>query len=288
MDIKAAQLAVDSLPIQTIQTPFESVDILRLDLLHPQISGNKFFKLLYPVQDAIAVKAKSIVTLGGAFSNHLHATAYYCHLLKIPCHGIVRGNEVSNPTLDDCKNWGMQLHFTNYEYWANNPEKLQAVLSEKFADSFYIPLGADTQLGTKGFQLLRKQLAPYTHIICSVGTGTTLAGLGLASPASASMIGVQAVVDDTIANKMQQFCKTKKFQLIEEFTFGGFAKYNDDLLIFMKEQLINFNLPLDVVYTAKTWYAIWHGGLQKIIPSSKKNKILFVHTGGMQGNRGVF
>lgn len=143
--MKEIIINTDVLQIETLKDTFFEprniqIDMLRLDLIHPQISGNKWFKLKYNLQEAIEQKATSIVSFGGAYSNHLHALAYAGHLLNIKTIGIIRGDIIDNDTLNDCKNWGMQLHFISRSEYRNKIEiDFVESMQKKFRDSLIIP-----------------------------------------------------------------------------------------------------------------------------------------------------
>jgi 1-aminocyclopropane-1-carboxylate deaminase len=282
MDINTDYIRIDTLQLRQNQT----IDILRLDTIHENLSGNKYFKLVKNVNDAIANGYQQIVTLGGAYSNHLHATAYLCQQLQLKSVGVIRGQKVENPTLTDCANWGMQFCFTDYVEWVNiNYKQLRANIAAQYPDAYFIPMGGDNMLGVDGMQLIQNHIANYDVIICSVGTGTTLAGIVKYSAPHQLVIGIQAVKDDKVFENIKFKSGKNNFLLMDNFTFGGFAKHDAKLVHFMKQMQQNYNLPLDFVYTAKSLFAYCHGGLDAHIHPYQK--VLFVHTGGLQGNRGA-
>jgi 1-aminocyclopropane-1-carboxylate deaminase len=282
MDINVDQIRIDTFPLR----PQQTIDILRLDTIHSNVSGNKYFKLVNNVKDALTKGYMQIVTLGGAFSNHLHATAYLCNELHIESIGVIRGQKVFNPTLIDCAKWGMEFCFTDYMQWVNlNYKQLRENIATQYPDAYFIPMGGDNMLGVDGMQLLQKYMADYDIIICSVGTGTTLAGIIKYSAPHQFVIGVQAVKDAKVRDNIVFKSGKENFVLIDDFTFGGFANHDARLIHFMKQMYTNYNLPLDFVYTAKSLFAYCNGGLDAYI--NPYQKVLFIHTGGLQGNRGV-
>jgi 1-aminocyclopropane-1-carboxylate deaminase len=282
MVINTQQIPIDQLQL----LPDLSIDILRLDAIHPQVSGNKYFKLIKNIELAQQQGYQQIVTLGGAYSNHLHATAYMCNTLGMQSIGVIRGQEVSNHTLQECATWGMQFCFTDYKNWVNiNYKQLLENIATSYPNAYFIPMGGDNLLGVAGMQLLEPYFANYDTIICSVGTGTTLAGIVKYTNVKQHIIGIQAVKDANTHSNIAYKSGGTHFTLLDAFTFGGFAKYDNRLLQFMQIMYTQFGLQLDFVYTAKTLYALYHGHLQTAIGDSKN--ILFVHTGGLQGNRGV-
>ncbi|MGV3767983.1 MAG: 1-aminocyclopropane-1-carboxylate deaminase/D-cysteine desulfhydrase, partial [Chitinophagaceae bacterium] len=186
------------LPVQTIAQNFSGgVDVLRLDQLHPVISGNKWFKLKEHLHLAVTQKASGLVTYGGAWSNHLVAVAYAAQQLKIPSAGIVRGEEppfsALSQTLKDCLNYGMALFFMSREEYARKDELSSiALLQQKFPEYHRIPEGAADAAGVHGAATIVNTVTDfheYTHICCSIGTGTMLAGLASACAPHQTAIG---------------------------------------------------------------------------------------------------
>jgi 1-aminocyclopropane-1-carboxylate deaminase len=278
MDINQHNIAITKLQL----SPDRQIDVLRLDTIHPTVSGNKWYKLKYNLQEAVAQNAKCIITHGGPFSNHLHATAFACNALKIPCIGLVNGKNTNNQTLQDCEAWGMDLEFIGY---SNKEKTIQDFLAQ-LQDAYFIEMGGDNALGQKGAaEILNGVDANYTHIICSVGTGTTLAGIIESAAPHQTVIGISAIADDKVENKLKVlFPGNKKWQLINDYTFGGFAKINDALEDYIYNFFDQHNMALDVVYTAKLFY-----GLEDLMAKNYFDdhaKILCIHTGGLQGNAG--
>ena len=239
----------------------------RLDQLHPTVSGNKIFKLWYFLEAWQRGDFSHILTYGGAWSNHLHATAYLCHRLGIPCTGVVRG-ETSSLTLEDCRAWGMELRFVSRQAYATGVEAPD--------DALVIPEGGGGELGVAGAALVPDRIPgfdQFTHILCAVGTGTTLQGIARRALPGQRVIGIPvlAIPED----------RRKKFagglDMDFDYSFGGYAKRTPELLEFMHR----FPLPTDFVYTAKAAYALWH------LTWPKNSRILFIHTGGLQGNRSI-
>jgi 1-aminocyclopropane-1-carboxylate deaminase len=282
MVINTTQIAIDTIQL----LPNLQVDVLRLDTIHPQISGNKYFKLIKNIEEAQQQGYQQIVTLGGAYSNHLHALAYMCHSMGMQSIGVIRGAEVTNHTLQDCAAWGMQFCFTDYQNWVNiNYKQLLQNIATTYPNAYFIPMGGDNLLGVAGMQLLEPYFAPYKTILCSVGTGTTLAGIVKYTNPTQHIIGIQAVKDANIQSNIAYKSGGTHFTLLDAFTFGGFAKYDIRLIDFMQTMYEQFGLQLDFVYTAKTLYALYHGHLNAYIANN--TKVLLIHTGGLQGNRGV-
>ncbi len=258
-----------------------SVMMVRLDLIHPVISGNKFFKLHYFLQQCLSMASPSLITFGGPYSNHLAATAYAAQLYKIKATGIIRGEKpaVYSPTLEFCKDCGMQLEFiSRMEYAKHNYEQYHK-------DSIIIPEGGYHIKGAEGASVIMDQIVKLnpTHVITSVGTATTLAGL-LMKETSVKIIAVPALknmidIPDRLA--LLQI-KNKPFDIWGNYHFGGYAQYNDVLIGFMNDFYRQYTIPLDFVYTAKMMYALIDKVKEDYFENG--NMIACLHTGGLQGN----
>lgn len=271
--------------------------VKRDDLLHPIISGNKWRKLKYNVQQAIQTKHIGIFTFGGAFSNHLVATAAACKKVGLKSIGFVRGeelNETSNETLKKCSELGMKLIFLSREmYFMRDDKEFIDELRIEHPGYFPVPEGGANYYGIIGCQEIWQELSTtYDHVFVACGTGTTAAGLILGKPAQTQLHIIPVLkgfeTEKTIRNlvKWSVFDEEMTDELLqgvhfhEEYHFGGYAKLNPELLEF-QEKVRNHNLPLDQVYTAKAFYALTDMCKQKVFSGKK---ILFIHTGGLQGN----
>jgi 1-aminocyclopropane-1-carboxylate deaminase len=283
-------------PLQVLSNPsFQqkkiTLSVLRLDKIHPEVSGNKLFKLHYFLQAAMESSCKTIITFGGAFSNHLVATAYACKANDLQCVGIVRGEKPTqlSATLQNCINYGMQLRFISREMYAKKETKhFLADIEKQFEGCIIIPEGGYHPLGAKGattiYNLIEKN--NFTHICTAAGTATTLAGL-LLNVQEQQIITVPVLKGFTDIMERLQFlgegyCKTNKLTVFNEYHFGGYAKKTPDLLHFMNILWQQHQLPTDFVYTAKLFYAIF----DKINNNyfDPNSNILCLHTGGLQGN----
>ncbi len=278
-----------------------SCDVAFLDSVHPLFGGNKWFKLKYNLEEAKRRRANAVLTFGGAYSNHIYATAAACKQFGIPCIGMIRGEvaDLSNPTLSKAREWGMQIHIVSkLDYAEKDTELFEYELHEKFGNVYIIPEGGHNYLGINGCMEILSQLAnDYDTIICSVGSGTTITGLLLSAKPQQELIGFAPMkggtyLKDSIAYDLNQFLGDKpaaaelleRLKIIDDYHFGGFAKVNEEL---RKEKLKLeqvFGFELDFVYTTKMFY-----GLFDLIAKQyfKPNtKILALHTGGLQGNKG--
>jgi 1-aminocyclopropane-1-carboxylate deaminase len=244
--------------------------MLRLDLLHPEISGNKWFKLKYNLE---AAGTRRIVTFGGAYSNHIAATAAACGLMKIPCTGIFRGERpaVLSHTLQTAEAKGMQLEFVSREAYR---EKSIA----NYPDAYIIPEGGNNEAGIRGCKeiLGLADTSQFTHILCACGTATTLKGLiSTALPHQQVWGYVVLKGAEYLQNELPQ---TNNWRLVHDYHGGGYAKTTPALLDFINQFYRDTKIPLDIVYTGK----LVHGFSQSVFPEG--SKILLIHTGGLQGN----
>ena len=262
--------------------------VLRLDLLHPIVSGNKWFKLRFYIEQALHQRKKRIVTFGGAWSNHLLATAAACQQLGLRSAALVRGERpaVLSQTLQQAAALGMELFFLSREDYSQ--KKILENLLTNF--DYIINEGGAGELGVKGASTLLDcvEKERYSHIICAAGTGTTLAGIINAAPKACTIIGIPVLNDlTTIEQTLQQHVQNKaaKWRLLPNYAWGGYAKHPPALLSFMNTFYEQTNIPTDIVYTAKLFYAC----LQLIENDFFKpgSQVLIIHSGGLQGNRSL-
>ncbi len=265
------------------------LNILRLDKIHPVISGNKWFKLKYYLQEAIEHKYAATATFGGAFSNHILATAYACNKQNVPCTGYIRGEKPKHfsQTLLDAQALNMQLEFLSRNAYANK----EKIINEN-TSVFFIPEGGYGERGAKGAAEML-QLVPnisnYNYIVCATGTGTMLAGIANASMPHQQCIGISVMKNNfSLHNETLALVKNEaksRIKIFHDYHFGGYAKYTKQLIDFINAMWTNHHLPLDFVYTAKTLYAVYQLAEKKYFSSG--SNILFVHSGGLQGNRSL-
>ena len=257
------------------------IGILRLDLIHPEISGNKWFKLKYNLAQAKKENKNSIITFGGAFSNHIAATAVACKLDDFKSIGIIRGEQTAanNPTLSLAQQNGMELLFVSRDEYSqkNNGAYLQR-LRYMYPDAYIIPEGGDNRLGQKGCEeILTTKTSNYKNIFCASGTGTTFKGI------SKSLLPNQNL---TVINVLKFEGETNEPQttILNNFHFGGYAKHTAELLEFKSWFEETFATPLDYVYTSKLFFAVFDLMKQNML--DKNQEILIIHCGGLQGNIG--
>ena len=265
-----------------------SADVLRLDLIHPVVSGNKWFKLKYQIEEAVKLNCIVIATFGGAFSNHIVATAFACKEMGIDSVGFIRGEQPKqlSHTLEAASNFGMKLIFVSRDDYANK-EVLQ--LNNKFTNCYWIEEGGYSLLGAKGASEILQNVnaKSYTHILCSCGTGTMMAGLVSAALPHQIVIGISALkghlnLKDDVKKLLPANKLNHPFTILHEYHFGGYAKHPKQLIDWMNELYQQENLPTDIVYTSKLLFAV------KDLCSSNyfaaNSKLLIIHSGGLQGN----
>lgn len=285
-------------PIQQIdskvaRTADVELYVLRLDLVHPLISGNKWYKLKYNLEAAKRENIDTILTFGGAYSNHIHATAAAGNLLGFKTIGVIRGEETLplNPTLEFATSQGMQLVYIDRQtYRQRNSETLHKELYARFGKVFIIPEGGCNLDGVRGCREIISQDFEFDVACIACGTGTTLAGVALSLNTHQHLIGFPVLkggefLKQDIQGLMAPYVGNKSisWELICNYHFGGYAKVNSELLRFAREFEVEYGVPLDYVYTAKMFY-----GVMDLVKEGYFNgrRVLLIHTGGLQGNAG--
>lgn len=275
----------------TFDNPYQiEVVIKREDAIHPYISGNKFRKLKYNVQEAQRLNHDTLLTFGGAFSNHIAAVASVGQLCGLKTIGIIRGeelSEVSNPTLDYAKSCGMQLYFISRQaYQQKHTTSFLKTLSEKFGDFYLLPEGGTNALAVKGCEeILTKHDADYDYICCSVGTGGTISGIINSSLPHQKVLGFPALKGDFLREEIAKFALKSHWDLITDYHFGGYGKIPTELIRFINTFKSNYDIPLDPIYTGKLVFGVFDLIEKGYFP--KGSKILVIHTGGLQGIAGM-
>jgi 1-aminocyclopropane-1-carboxylate deaminase len=267
-------------------------DVLRLDKIHPVISGNKWFKLKNYLQEAIANGYSSIITFGGAYSNHVVATACAVSKLGLRSIGFIRGERSDQPSasLQSAEGYGMVLQYISRVCYKSirHPDFLQA-LSRQYPDSYIIPEGGAGEKGIAGAAEIMQWVHGfgYSHILCAVGTGTLFLGLVRGRTATEHIKGV--CVLKGMPDLVDQFKKLQpsENQLTQndisyDYHFGGYAKRTSELISFMNQLYLETAIPTDFVYTGKLFYAVKDMISKQHFPYG--SKILIIHSGGLQGN----
>ena len=272
-----------------------SVSVLRLDKIHPVVSGNKLFKLHYFLEEAVKSIHKTVLTFGGAYSNHLSATAYACKALQLKSIGMVRGEkpEKLSHTLQQCLQDGMQLQFISRQQYAqkDDPAFING-LKTAYGECLIIPEGGYHPLGAKGAASIMDLVKDnsYTHICIATGTATTLAGILMAAEPVQIVVGFPVLkgITNNKTGIKQLTGKTGELEnllVLNNYHFGGYAKKTDQLIQFMNHCWLQYQLPLDFVYTAKMFFGTVDA--VKNDTFTKGSKILCLHTGGLQGNKSL-
>lgn len=265
------------------------VFVKREDRIHEEVSGNKYRKLKYNFEEATKLGYNSVLTFGGAYSNHIAATAAAGRLLGIHTVGIIRGEELEhkyheNPTLLKASQDGMQLEFvTRSDYRKRHETEFLKMLSSQYPDCYFIPEGGTNALAVKGCEeILTGDDFMFDVICCAVGTGGTLAGLINSAQPHQHLIGFPALKGDFLEADIRKFVSSKcSWELILDYHFGGYGKMTPELLAFIKKIKADSRIVLDPVYTSKMMY-----GILDLISKdffAKGTKILAIHTGGLQG-----
>lgn len=269
-----------------------TLDIRREDLIHPFVSGNKFRKLKYNILEAKKQGKSSLLTFGGAFSNHIAAVAFAGKENNFRTFGIIRGHELEtkieeNPTLKFAHSCGMQFKFISRQEYQNknNPDFLSH-LNFTYNNSYLIPEGGTNSLAIKGCEeILDIQDVNYNYICCAVGTGGTISGLINSSENYQKIIGFPALKGDFIQKDISKFAKKNNWELISDYHFGGYGKVSNDLILFINRFFEETKIPLDPIYTAKMVFGVMD--LININYFPNDSKILLIHTGGIQGIEGM-
>jgi 1-aminocyclopropane-1-carboxylate deaminase len=261
-------------------------------LIHPTVSGNKYRKLKYNLQKAQSENYRGILTFGGAFSNHIAATAAAGQSLNIPTVGIIRGEELAskielNSTLKYAQSCGMHLEFVSRSVYKQKTDStyLKTIL-ETFKNFYILPEGGTNALAIKGCQeILTDKDRAFDIVCCAVGTGGTIAGLINSSLPTQKIIGFPALKGGFLNEDICKFATQSNWELWEAYHFGGYAKVDSKLITFMNHFKTTYKIPLDPVYTAKMMYGIFDAIQTGEIP--KDAKVLAIHTGGLQGIEGM-
>ncbi len=269
------------------------LSIKREDLLHPEVSGNKFRKLKYNLLKAKEKDHHTILTFGGAHSNHISAMAAAGKIMGFKTIGVIRGEELESseekwsPTLKYAASCGMKFEFISREdYRYKDSEGFLKDLKDKFGDFYLVPEGGTNELAIKGCQeILSEKDAEFDFICSSVGTGGTLAGLINASEGHQKVIGFSSLRSDHLKEEISGLVKKKNWEIQLDYHFGGYAKVNAKLINFMNDFSKKYKIILDPVYTGKLVFGIFALVKQGYFPDN--SKILAIHTGGLQGIKGM-
>lgn len=266
--------------------------VKRDDLIHPEIMGNKWRKLKYNLKEMERLGTRKIVTLGGAFSNHIAATAAAGKVYGLETVGIIRGEELqasSNPTLQKSTKNGMKLTFIDREtfrQWREHPSAVKA----QYPHHYFLPEGGTNQLALKGCREIIEELPESFNVIaCPIGTGGTFCGILSALGKNQKLIGISSLkgnfIHKEITRLVEKFAiKKSNYELSSAYHFGGYGKATEVLIDFINWFKEYFDVPLDPVYTGKAFFAVWD--MVKSGKFEEGTRIILLHTGGLQGISG--
>ncbi len=281
-----------TIPYQQITVEGFEISIKRLDLVHPHISGNKFFKLKYNLLAAQQQGYKKLLTFGGAYSNHIAATAYAAQLFGFESLGIIRGEELAskplNSTLHTAQRFGMQLQFVTREAYRHKQSSAYlAQLQQDYPDYYVIPEGGTNPLAIQGCTeiLSDEDRQNYDLICCAVGTGGTIAGLIEASHSQQQVLGFSALKGDFLSTEVKQLTPKQNWQITDQYCCGGYAKITPELLQFIQDFEQQYDIPLEQIYTGKMLLGLTDLIQQGAFP--RDHRILVIHSGGLQGRLAV-
>ncbi|MBN4047363.1 1-aminocyclopropane-1-carboxylate deaminase/D-cysteine desulfhydrase [bacterium AH-315-P13] len=266
--------------------------IKREDKIHPHISGNKYRKLKYNLIEADKLKLKTLLTFGGAYSNHISAVASVGATFGFNTIGIIRGEELAvkiqdNPTLRFAQSCGMQFKFVaRSDYRTKSSEGFIQKLKEEFGAFYLIPEGGINTLAIKGCEeILTEVDKNFDYLCCAVGTGGTISGLINSANSDQKILGFPALKEAFLTKDISKFVTQNNWGLVADYHFGGYAKINIELISFINKFKNEHHIPLDPIYTGKMMYGIMDMITRGRFP--KGSKILAIHTGGLQGIEGM-
>jgi len=275
-----------------IDNPNVELYIKREDLIHPLISGNKYRKLKYNLLQTKTENKTTLLTFGGAFSNHILAVASAGFENNFKTIGIIRGEELfdkidQNPTLKKAQELGMKFKFVSREEFRNKTSKeFIHNLKTEFGSFYLLPEGGTNELAIRGCEeILTNEDDKFTHICCSIGTGGTISGIINSSLYSQQIVGFPSLKGDFISNEISNFVVKSNWNVISDYHFGGYGKISDSLIRFINDFYVQHTIPLDPIYTGKMMFGI--DDLLKKDYFPKGSKILAIHTGGLQGIQGM-
>jgi len=263
----------------------------REDLVDSQISGNKYWKLFFNVNQYLEKNPEnpSIITFGGAFSNHISAVSAVGKILNIPSLGIIRGEELQdkwrdNPTLVFAEKNGMNFRFVTREEYRDK-EKFTQSLQKEFSEALIVPEGGTNEDAVNGVKMmLNDETKDFDYLCTAVGTGGTVAGILKFCEDNQKVIGFKVVNDFSLKNKICELTLKRNFDLIDS-SFGGYGKIKDENIRFINDFKEQYGIPLEPIYTGKMMQRIFELIDEEYFPEN--SRILCFHTGGLQGIEGA-
>jgi 1-aminocyclopropane-1-carboxylate deaminase len=287
--------------LQTVEiTTGSTVDVLRLDRLHPLTGGNKIFKLKYNLLEAGASTHGTLLTFGGPFSNHIAATAHACREAEIKAIGVIRGARIGSETLAAAENAGMKLLFVSREEYGRrgDPRWLEE-LEEREGPFVVVPEGGANKNGLRGCMEILPRLPEYDYVFCASGTGTTFAGLLASKPPGTTVVGISVLKGENLQSTHVQHVLLEgsvevggdevlnepyimRDAIMSAYSFSGYAKFDEPVVGFKTRFEKTTGIPLDHIYTAKLFF-----GVSDLMSRGKLRpgcRVLVIHSGGLQGN----
>lgn len=287
MKIPTISIPITQIPLQKNIQLF----LKREDLIHPQISGNKYWKLFYNINSYLEQNPESpfIITFGGAFSNHIAAVAALGKGYQLKTLGIIRGEELQdkwqeNPTLELAHQNGMDLRFVSREEYRDKDSLTQG-LEKEFTNALIIPEGGTNEHAVQGIQfMLNEQTKSFDYLCTAVGTGGTIAGISKFAQEHQKVVGFKVVDDHSLYNKVSELSTRNNFELIEAHE-GKYGKITEENIRFINDFNQNFGIQLEPIYTGKMMKKLFEMIEEDYFPAG--SKILAFHTGGLQGISGA-
>jgi 1-aminocyclopropane-1-carboxylate deaminase len=269
-----------------------SLVIKREDLIHPFVSGNKFRKLKYNLLQAKAENQSTLLTFGGAYSNHIAAVAYAGKENGFQTIGVIRGDELgdkieSNPTLKFAQECGMYFEFVSREtYRLKTEATFLEQLQQQYGAFYLIPEGGTNTFAIQGCEeILTPDDASFDYVACAIGTGGTISGIINSVLPHQKVLGFPALKGNFLQDEIRNFVRQDNWELITDYHFGGYGKVTNDLIDWINQFYEQTQIPLDPVYTGKMVFGIVDLITKNYFPENAK--ILLIHTGGLQGIQGM-
>jgi 1-aminocyclopropane-1-carboxylate deaminase len=286
-DLSVKPISIEKLCLAEFEEAGIDASVLRLDRLHSIVSGNKVFKLKHHLRRAIDNGCTLVATFGGAWSNHIVATASSCREAGLNSIGFIRGEEATalSATLLAAKQYGMELKFLSRTEYAERSLSTAAITD----DTYIIPSGGGGEEGVRGSREILSGIPTesYSHIACSIGSGTMFTGLACSMRSDQQLLGIPAIkgfqaLDSNYQELIKLHLNHPAIQYFNAYHFGGFARKNQLLLNFMNRVYKESHIPTDIVYTGKLFFACADLAKQKQL--ARGSKLLIIHSGGLQGN----
>ncbi len=287
-------MKIATLSIPIIQIPLQKniqLFLKREDLIHPQISGNKYWKLFYNINSYLDQNPENpfVITFGGAFSNHIAATAALGKEYNLNTLGVIRGEELQdkwqkNSTLKLAHQNGMDFRFVTREEYRDK-ETLTQILEKEFPHALIIPEGGTNERAVEGIRfMLNEETKSFDYLCTAVGTGGTIAGISKFAEAVQKVLGFKVVDDQSLYNKVLELSDNNNFELIEAHD-GKYGKITDENIRFINDFKQKYGIQLDPIYTGKMMRKLFQMIEENYFPEG--SKILAFHTGGLQGISGA-